>query len=483
MGQDRSAAQPETARSRTLRDGRLGSEQRRVRDASNVRSRSLLGMSGDSSGWEESLALGDRAESDAESATSISGAGAQPSVTKKTGKRHRHRDSTQLSIVRICSFDAIDAVRADWRELYVGTESRNPYATPDWLLSWAHHFVEERDLAVLTMVRGGVLVGVAPWYVRRIGPFTRSLHLLGSGRHDSLTELPQVLAAPGETRSVLRATLAYWSQVPDEWDWIELPLLREQGWFEPEWLTGAVGAGGIIQHKTTRPAVVLPLPDDVTTLHGLFKRNLVESTHRGRNRLDRTGRPWGITSHAAEDDLQYALPVLAALHSARAGIFDRPRHPDQIAAPERLAFLSEALGAMARNGQAEILTLDVEDRAVAAQLVLRAPDATYLGMSGVDSAWWHCSPVTLLQLRAAESAVERGHAEFNLSLGPSVAKLRWSELVEQHPEFLVCGPRRTSKAVYTAFRVTAAAAAIHREAWRHRVTGTPPKSEQRNRGQ
>ncbi|MGH3850445.1 MAG: GNAT family N-acetyltransferase, partial [Pseudonocardiaceae bacterium] len=190
-----------------------------------------------------------------------------------------------------------------------------------------------------------------------------------------------------------------------------------------------------------------------------------------------------ITSHATEGDLQRALPVLAVLHSARAGILDRRHHSDQIAAPERLAFLSEALGAMARNWQAEILTLDVEDRAVAAQLVLRAPDATYLGMSGVAPAWWHFSPVTLLQLRAAESAVERGHAEFNLSVGPSVAKLRWSELVEQHPEFLICGPRRSSKAAYTAFRVTAAAAAIHREARRHRVTGAPPKSERRKRGQ
>ena len=78
----------------------------------------------------------------------------------------------------------------------------------------------------------------------RIGPLLRQVQLLGSGRHEALTELPQVLAAPGEARSVLRAVLEYWSQMPDAWDWLELPLLEEQGWFEPEWLGGAACAAG-----------------------------------------------------------------------------------------------------------------------------------------------------------------------------------------------------------------------------------------------
>jgi CelD/BcsL family acetyltransferase involved in cellulose biosynthesis len=124
---------------------------------------------------------------------------------------------------------------------------------------------------------------------------------------------------------------------------------------------------------------------------------------------------------------------------------------------------------MARRGQAEILTLDVEGTAVAAQLVLRAPDATYLGMSGVDPAWWNVSPVTLLQLRAAESAIERGHGEFNLSTGPVVAKLRWSEHIVQHPEFVVCGPRHSSRVAFAAYRAVSAVAAVRRDAERHRT--------------
>jgi CelD/BcsL family acetyltransferase involved in cellulose biosynthesis len=384
------------------------------------------------------------------------------------GRRRRRRDSSALSVTRISTFSAAASIYEDWRLLYTNGAPDNPFASPDWLLPWARHFVPERDLAILAVHRSGRLVGLAPWYVKR-GP--RRLQLLGSGRHDALTELPQVLAARGETRSVLRAVMDEWSEAADEWDWLELPLLDEQGWFEPEWLTGAVSTHGLVQHKTTRAAVVLDLPADVPALHRGLKRNLLESTHRARNRLDRTGSPWAVTTHSEPDAVRRALADLARLHAARAHLAGRRRHRDELNRTSRLAFLEEAATRMAAARQAQILTLDIAGEAVAAQLILQARDTTYLGPSGVDPAWWHVSAVTLLQLHAAESAVRNGHRTFNLSVGPNVAKLRWSEQVRQHPEFIVCGPRHSSRAAFTVYRLVAAVAAIRREGSRHRPAG------------
>ena len=384
-----------------------------------------------------------------------------------TGRRHRKKDGSSLSVERITTLAEAEEIRPAWRDLHDRSESCNPYASPDWLIPWARHFVRDRELALLAVYRNGTLIGMAPWYVRRVGPFGQ-VHMLGTGGHDHLTELPQVLTAPGEARSVLRAALQHWSEAPGAWDWLELPMLEEQGWFEPEWLTD-LGDRCFVQHKLTRPSVVLTLPPDVATLHRTMKRNLRESTHRARNRLDRAGRPWAVTAYAGEDDIRKALTVLAELHAARADLAGRRRHSDHLGVPEHRDFLADALGAMASQDQAEILTLDVEGVPVAAQLVLRAPASTYLGPSGVDPAWWKFSPVTLLQLSAAESAVERGHREFNLSTGPVVAKLRWSEQVVQNPEFVVCGPRGRSRAAFTAYRAVSAIAAVERDAAFHRT--------------
>ncbi|MGD0703695.1 MAG: GNAT family N-acetyltransferase [Trebonia sp.] len=387
------------------------------------------------------------------------------------GRRRRRRDGTSVTVAHVRTFDEANALADEWRALYRDSAVSNPFAAPDWLLTWARHFVPERDLDIFTVWRDGALVGLAPWYVKRDPLVPRRLQLLGSGRHDALTELPQVLTAQGEARSVLRAVIGEWSQRPGDWGWLELPVMADQGWFEPEWLTGIIGKGGLVQHKTTRATVVLDLPTDVPALHAGLKRNLLESTHRARNRLDKSGRPWVITVHEDPVDIVRALSVLIVLHAARARLQGRKRHPDQLAVAARREFLREALAAMARRGQAQILTLDVAGRPVAAQLVLHGAGGSYLGLSGVDPEWWQASPVTLLQLRAAEGAVERGHREFNLSVGPSVSKLRWSEQIRQHPEFIVCGPRQSSRLAFTGYRMVAAAAGVKREVERHRSTG------------
>lgn len=396
------------------------------------------------------------------------------------GRRHRRRDSASLSVTRIRTVAEAIALAADWQALYSVAAQGNPFTAPDWVIAWARHFVPEGDLDIFAVWRGSVLVGVAPWYVKRAPLLPPRLQLIGSGRHDALTELPQVLTATGEARSVLRAVVGEWLRRPKEWGWLELPMTADQGWFEPEWLDGTAGRRGLVLHKTTRAAVILDLPSDVSDLNGRLKRNLLESTHRARNRLDKTGKPWVITAHEDANDVAAALSVLARLHAARAGLAGRKNHPDQLALAARRNFLREALPAMAARGQARILTLDVAGRPVAAQLVFMAPDGTFLGLSGVDPQWWRVSPVTLLQLHAARDAVERGHRTFNLSVGPSVAKLRWSEQIAQHPEFLVCGPRRSSLLAFTGFRMVAAAAAIRRETQRHATTQQPQQQTQQS---
>lgn len=416
-------------------------------------------------------------------ATALPGRAAPPArpPADGTGRRRRRRDGSSLTVAHVRSHAAAAALADDWQALYRVAGRDNPFTAPDWLLPWARHFVPEPDLDIFAVYRDRTLVGVAPWYFKRRPPLPPRLQLLGSGRHDALTELPQVLASQGESRSVLRAVIGEWARQAGDWAWLELPLTADQGWLEPEWLAGTPLERGIVEHKTTRAAVVLDLPSDVTALRLGLKRNLLESTHRARNRLDRSGKPWVITAHADASGIATALPVLARLHAARARLTGRKSHPDQLGLAARRAFLDEALPAMAARRQAQILTLDVAGTPVAAQLVLGAPDGSYLGVSGVDPDWWHVSPVTLLQLHAAQLAVEQGHSTFNLSVGPSVSKLRWSEQVRQHPEFLVCGPRWSARLAYTGFRMAAAAAAVHRESQRHRTTRTC-KSDGREEG-
>ena len=389
-------------------------------------------------------------------------------VTAARGRGHRPRDSAQLEVRRLTLSSEISALEPEWRDLYETGAPRNPYASPDWVIPWLGHFVAERDLALVTVRRLGRLTGVAPYYQRRVGGVLRTLQPAGSARSAGLTELPQTLTAPGENRSVLRALLGHWAEQPARWDWLELPLAADQGWFEPQWLGEGSAFRGLVQHKMTRAAVVLPLPADGSAVSDLLKRNVWESVKRARNRLARDGRPWRVTAHSSASEVAVALPVLRRLHAARARAEGKRTHPDLLTDPARYAFVADAVGRLAAAGRAELLTLDVGGEAIAAQLVLRAPAASYLAMSGLDPARWRTGAVTLLQYTAVERAARRGDLELNFSAGPDISKLRWSEHVVQHPEFVVCGPRPRSRRLLAAYAALAAVAAVRRDAARHR---------------
>lgn len=380
-----------------------------------------------------------------------------------SGRRRRSHDTTELAVARLTDHTALADLGPEYRVLYETGACGNPFASPDWTGTWLRHFVPERDLAVVTVRRNGLLVGVAPSYLRRLGGVARSVQLAGTIRHPELTELPQVLTAPGEHRSVLRAVLNYWCARPKEWDWLELPIEHGQGWLEPEW----IGPRFLVRHKAVRPAVVLPLPADVATLRSTLKRNVVESLRRARNRLDKSGQQWVVTAHT--DTIADALPSLRRLHGARAAMSGRRRHPDMLACDARFAAYAEAVTKLAAHGRAELLTLDVAGTARAALLVLRSPRASYLTASGIDPDWWRTSPVTLLQWTAICRAIARGDREMNLSVGPDVAKLRWSERVVPHMEFVVCTPRARSRLLLSGYSALGAVVGMHRERRRHEV--------------
>ncbi|MBR7836850.1 GNAT family N-acetyltransferase [Actinospica durhamensis] len=395
--------------------------------------------------------------------------------------RIRAEGSSEPLLTSLTRFAQFATLEAEWRALADEAAPLNPYASPDWTLTWLRHTVAEPELALLTVRRGERLIGLAPFYLRDLGHLARTVQLAGTGRLGALTELPQVLAAPGETRRVLRAVVGHWLARSDEWDWLELPLTVDQGWFEPQWLGESKAVSGLVQHKTTRAAVVLPLvrPDGSDhhdhddhaghPLRPFIKRNVWESVKRARHRLDRSGEPWDITIHAGPAAVRAVLPDLRRLHTARARMAGARVHPDTLADPSRRAFFADAVHRMATSGRAEVLTLDVAGTPVAAALVLRARSASYLALTGLDPDWWAVGPVTLLQYTAMERALERGDTEANLSVGPDVSKLRWSEHVVQHPEFVVCGPRTRSRVLLSGYAAAAAVAAVRREAARHQV--------------
>lgn len=378
--------------------------------------------------------------------------------------------SHEVSVVS--SPAAAAALLPEWEALFAASGSGNPFARPRWLLTWARRFVGPGELVLLTARTGAELVGVAPFYRRmlRLGPgpgappAVTCLQLLGGGRRPHLTELPGVLTRPDCGRSVLREIFRHLER-EQPWDWLEVTLAPEQGWFEPHWLP-APGGGrepSVALHKATRACVVLPLAGSWDETARGLKHNVRESIRRGANRLRRDGREWRLVRGGQERPLAAALDTLVALNRARAALDGRPHHAALVDDGADRRFLGDVAEQLAPGGHVVPCLLEVDGRPAAARLVLRANGVLYFFVSGVDPAFWDQGVATTLMVECLARAIADGDRLANLSTGVDVSKLRWSERLELWQDFVVVRGRLRSRLAFNAWWQLRAASLVRRE--------------------
>ena len=188
-------------------------------------------------------------------------------------------------------------------------------------------------------------------------------------------------------------------------------------------------------------------------VHEHDKDRAREKRHaRVRARVDgRAERPRLCVYRSLSHLYVQAIDDLLFLHRRRAGLVGRERHPDYF---ERLAderFMRAATAAMFGQGLASPVVLRVNDSPAAGRLVLRGNRSVFLSFSGIEPAWWHLSPGTTLISEIMKAAIARGDSLVNLSLYPEEGKLRWSEALELHNDFIVVAPRRRSRLAFSLY--------------------------------
>lgn len=354
-------------------------------------------------------------------------------------------------VVTVADEVGLAALAPAWAELHRASGSPNPFVHPAWISAWVRCFGERHALRVVAVRRAGELVAVAPYVRRRfaLGPASASvLQLVGAFSAEPLSEMPEVLCRPADRRTAVAAVVRHLASEEDGWDWLEVALPRE-GWHEESWLPDGWKRRGIdVLHKGTRAFVVLPLPPAPGLLRPALKRNMREALRRAEHRLAAAGGAPRIDAVADPALLEGPLSRLVHLHRARAATPDAPAHRDYFADPAAERFLREGATGLAAASAAAVHELRSGGSVLASRLVLRSGSSVFLSCSGFDPAAWRLCAPTALMASILEGAVEGGATSANLSLNPDQAKLRWSEQLELHNDFVLVAPRRRSRILF-----------------------------------
>jgi CelD/BcsL family acetyltransferase involved in cellulose biosynthesis len=358
---------------------------------------------------------------------------------------------SSLDFGAVQSDDELEQLAPSWEELFAASGSRNPFAHPAWLREWLRMFVPDASRRrILTVRRGGSLVAVAPFYYRRVGG-GRTLQLAGApSREDPLTELSEVLVLPEARRQVLRAVVRELvHEHAARCDWFGITLPQEHGWFDDDWIPSDWRRrGAFSMHKSVRPFSVLPLPESWDELR--LKRNLKNAINRSENRHAKLGSEVQLT-FVAGDGTREAAAAVQDLHARRARAEQGLVHRDYFQDTQTAAFAVAGTAALAEAGHAYVALCEIGGEPVAGRVVLRAGGATFLSYSGLDARFWQLSTPTLLMTAIVRRAIEQGDRVLNLSLNPDPAKQRWTQQVEIHNEFVVVGPARRSRLLFSLF--------------------------------
>ena len=356
----------------------------------------------------------------------------------------------------VTSDDGLARLEPEWLDLFARSGTRNPFAHPACVRAWLQHFAPRADQRVIVTARfEGKLVAVAPFAVRKHGSkrfHARSLELIGAGaaQADRFTEMTEILVAREKRRKTLRALLHHLTlEQPTDWDWLVVTLPPDQGWFEDDWLpAGWLRRGARALHRATLPFVVMPLPSTWGELP--LKHNMKEAIRRSKNRLAAGAAPPEVL-FAEGAEAGVAIARLQELHSRRATVVDHRAHDDYFANDATARFARDGALALAAVGNGTVAELSVGGATIAARLVLHANDALFLSYSGVDPEQWRLGAPTFLIAASIRRAIEQGDKLVNLSLIPDSAKLRWSEQLELHNEFVVVAPTQRAQRMFAVY--------------------------------
>ncbi len=317
-----------------------------------------------------------------------------------------------LRVEEVSTAAELEALRAEWGDLWARSPDATPFQSPEWLLPWWRWFGGE-GLWTLALRWSGTLVGLAPLFVWK-DPESgmRQVTLLGNG----VTDHGDVLLDPAVGAAGADAVLGHLAAHAGRWDVCDFrdlpagsPLVRAR-------LPGGLAA----RVEEEEPCLALDLPDSLEKLRDSVPPKLLGNLLYARRRAARTDA--FEVECATPDTADAHFGILLRLHRAR---WDARGGRGVLDGPGVEAFHREVAAGFAARGWLRLYILRLGGREIAAHYGFCAKGRAFYYVGGFDPEWKKLSPGTLAVGHAVEAAVREGAREFDFLRGRESYKYAW----------------------------------------------------------
>lgn len=306
-----------------------------------------------------------------------------------------------------------EALAPSWDGLVRSMPRPSPFLLHGWLAEWWAHYGQGARLAVAVARRGELLVGAAPFMIRRRGT-ARVARFLGA--HESA--LGDILLSPGEPAETARLLVELLEQEPFDYaDVFGMP--------EESLLSHACGNGLPVAQRVEAP--VLDLPDGwesaYTAKTSSKKRNLHRRRRRQLGEVGELAFSWGRT----RDELEPLLEDAFRIHDLR--WHGRPDGSTFGTSAGKM-FHRAALRRLSGDGTLRLLLLRVGGRPVAFDYVFVLDGVLHLHRLGFDPALARYSPGLVATLETLRLGAEEGVTRVEFLGGDERYKVELADRLE-----------------------------------------------------
>jgi len=329
-----------------------------------------------------------------------------------------------LNIERIPSAEWPRRLFSEWSRLLDEASVSEVFLSPEWTIAWMRHYGDEREALLITARdESGALLGLAPFYRRRLGPGVlsgpRVLAFLGDEGVGS--EYLGILARKVAEEQFLSA-LAH--EMKGQWSLADLRGLKERH-PSSDRLIKVLGADAPDRiHRERHPCSSVALPGDyeayLTSLAAKFRTTVRYRTNKlvknFKVRMLRTSRPEELDGH---------LERFFVMHQGR---WEAEGHSGSFYNPRKRAFYREVADGFLRRGWLRFYHLEVDGVIRAAQFgfafrgVLHSLQEAFdrdfrpPGVGGVG---------VVLRGMAIRESIEEGLGSYDFLGGVEEYKIRW----------------------------------------------------------
>lgn len=317
------------------------------------------------------------------------------------------------------NFDHLISYQKAWDRLSGGV----PFRRMAWLSSWWRQYGTGQRLAIQTVWNDDQLVAIAPWYLHSGPTCGRVLRLLGDG--PVCTDYADLLLDAEHAEASIRALaelLGGSTANPDKgWELLELENIPAAGTHLAK-LAEQLTALDCRTHTTEAlNCWRLALPESWDDFEMAQSKSHRKQIRRLLRRVLETDR---AKLHIARspDEVRLAFPTLIDLHMRRRKSLDQP---GCFASDAFARFLPEAALELAADGHCELLTLELDGAAIAAEIHFVDGNISFAYQAGIDPDRLDEEPGSLMQIAMIQHAMQAGRQAIDFLRGDEPYKPHW----------------------------------------------------------